>query len=106
MLEVRCALRLVLCGTSPLCLVRAVWLIMCGSRYERPAGLFITAFVYVVYLIALRYEGYVIRLRLYCSSTNPVYQAVHGHDLLYPRREGGFVQKGALNEPAAVFLSL
>ncbi|KAI0759607.1 phospholipid methyltransferase [Irpex lacteus] len=25
--------------------------------YERPAGLFITAFVYVVYLIALRYEG-------------------------------------------------
>jgi hypothetical protein len=26
-------------------------------RYERPAGLFITAYVYVIYLIALRFEG-------------------------------------------------
>lgn len=79
---------------------------MCGFRYERPAGLFITAFVYVVYLIALRYEGYVIRLRLCCSSTNLVYQTVHGHDLLYPCYEGSFVQKGALNEPTVVSLSL
>ncbi|KAI0790193.1 phospholipid methyltransferase [Irpex lacteus] len=34
------------------CTTHGVWF-----RYERPAGLFITAFVYVVYLIALRYEG-------------------------------------------------
>jgi phosphatidylethanolamine N-methyltransferase len=27
-------------------------------RYERPAGLLITAYVYLVYVIALRYEGY------------------------------------------------
>jgi phosphatidylethanolamine N-methyltransferase len=26
-------------------------------RYERPAGLLITAYVYLVYVIALRYEG-------------------------------------------------
>lgn len=28
-------------------------------RYERPAGLLVTLFVYIVYVIALRYEGYV-----------------------------------------------
>ena len=28
-------------------------------RYERPAGLFITLYVYIVYLIALRFEGLV-----------------------------------------------
>lgn len=39
------------------CTPHGVWF-----RYERPAGLFITAFVYVVYLIALRYEGYVINV--------------------------------------------
>ncbi|KAI6102834.1 hypothetical protein F5141DRAFT_1240369 [Pisolithus sp. B1] len=27
------------------------------NRYERPAGLLITLYVYIVYLIALRYEG-------------------------------------------------
>jgi hypothetical protein len=26
-------------------------------RYERPAGLLITLYVYIVYIIALRYEG-------------------------------------------------
>lgn len=26
-------------------------------RYEKPAGLLITAYVYIVYLIALRFEG-------------------------------------------------
>ena len=26
-------------------------------RYERPAGLLITVYVYIVYLIALRFEG-------------------------------------------------
>jgi hypothetical protein len=26
-------------------------------RYERPAGLFITVYVYIVYLVALRFEG-------------------------------------------------
>ena len=26
-------------------------------RYERPAGLLITLYVYIVYLIALRFEG-------------------------------------------------
>jgi phosphatidylethanolamine N-methyltransferase len=26
-------------------------------RYERPAGLIITAYVYIVYVIALKYEG-------------------------------------------------
>lgn len=30
------------------------------SRYERPAGLLITLYVYIVYVIALRYEGYVL----------------------------------------------
>ena len=29
-------------------------------RYERPAGLFITVYVYIVYLIALRFEGCVL----------------------------------------------
>jgi len=29
-------------------------------RYERPAGLFITIYVYIVYLIALRFEGCVV----------------------------------------------
>jgi len=31
-------------------------------RYERPAGLLITFYVYIVYVIALRYEGYVLRM--------------------------------------------
>ena len=29
------------------------------NRYERPAGLFITGYVYIVYLMALRFEGQV-----------------------------------------------
>ena len=28
-----------------------------AHRYERPAGLLITLYVYIVYLIALRFEG-------------------------------------------------
>lgn len=31
-----------------------------GYRMERPAGLLITAYVYIVYIIALRFEGYVV----------------------------------------------
>ena len=27
------------------------------TRYERPAGLLITLYVYIVYIIALRFEG-------------------------------------------------
>lgn len=27
-------------------------------RLEKPAGLFISAYIYIVYLIALRFEGY------------------------------------------------
>lgn len=30
-----------------------------GQRHKRPAGLFLTAIVWIVYSIALRYEGYV-----------------------------------------------
>jgi len=36
-------------------------------RYERPAGLFITVYVYIVYLIALRFEGCVL---IYLASLN------------------------------------
>jgi hypothetical protein len=37
-------------------LVQNVFLTPC--RYERPGGLLITVYVYLVYVIALRYEGY------------------------------------------------
>jgi hypothetical protein len=32
---------------------------MMRHRYERPAGLFITFYVYIVYVVALRFEGWV-----------------------------------------------
>ena len=46
-------------------------------RYERPVGLLITLYVYIVYLIALRFEGYVvflpgsIRLTDSCAVRSP-----------------------------------
>jgi len=33
------------------------WPSLTLARHERPAGLFITAYVYIAYKIALRYEG-------------------------------------------------
>jgi len=42
-------------------------------RYERPAGLLITFYVYIVYVIALRYEGYVLRmLRFFGINVSPI----------------------------------
>lgn len=70
------------------------------GRYERPAGLLITAYVYIVYVIALRFEGYVFYLypRTFCTDRT---QTLHGHDLLIPRvrepEERG-EQEGALNQ--------
>lgn len=35
------------------------------NRYERPAGLFITLYVYIIYVIALRFEGSVVLLDVF-----------------------------------------
>ncbi|KAF8153927.1 phospholipid methyltransferase-domain-containing protein [Crassisporium funariophilum] len=54
--------------------------------YERPAGLFITVYVYIVYLIALRFEGCV----SYCSATTLLSLIVFRYrpftDMIYTRR--------------------
>ena len=51
-------------------------------RYEKPAGLLVTGYVYIVYLIALRFEGYVLVVDLLSDLTllYPL-QPFHGHDL-------------------------
>ena len=41
-------------------------------RYESPAGLFITIYVYVMYIIALRYEGYVLSPYFLMHSSSPL----------------------------------
>lgn len=46
-----------------------------AGRFERPAGLFITFYVYIVYLIALRFEGYDI---VFMNLTQPVYSVLSG----------------------------
>jgi hypothetical protein len=55
--------------------------------YERPAGLVITAYVYIVYVIALRYEGYVtFSFRRRNEGTHwRLLKTVHGYDLLQAR---------------------
>lgn len=58
--------------------------------YERPAGLLVTAYVYVVYLLALKYEGCVcfsgclFLVRVVLISWVFDLQALDGHDLLRP----------------------
>ncbi|KAI9463480.1 phospholipid methyltransferase-domain-containing protein [Boletus coccyginus] len=43
---------------STLCFSATALVAQCvGWRYERPAGLLITLYVYVVYIVALRFEG-------------------------------------------------
>ena len=49
-------------------------------RYERPAGLLVTLFVHIVYMIALKFEGYVVPpyiVALFADDT----KTVHRHDL-------------------------
>jgi methylene-fatty-acyl-phospholipid synthase len=48
-------------------------------RYERPAGLFITPYVYIVYIVALRFEGYV-------DTVNSRINADGRRPLIYSRR--------------------
>jgi|SRR6266850_1709482 len=50
-------------------------------RYERPAGLLVTSYVHVVYMIALRFEGYAVSLAL--SHSADAAKAIHRHDLLH-----------------------
>jgi methylene-fatty-acyl-phospholipid synthase len=52
-------------------------------RYERPAGLFITVYVYIVYLIALRFEGCVL-LKLIISR--PLIFSSPFTDMIYSKR--------------------
>lgn len=40
------------------------------GRYERPAGLLITLYVYIVYIIALRFEGYVVHVSRQVADTD------------------------------------
>ena len=69
---VRCVSLAQLCGTC----IHYHGLIEANTflshRYESPAGLFITIYVYVMYVIALRYEGYVL----------PPYFSMHSSSLL------------------------
>ncbi len=45
-------------ASSPsLCFVLRSLELLAHPRYERPAGLLITLYVYIVYVIALRFEG-------------------------------------------------
>jgi len=51
-------------------------------RYERPAGLLITLYVYVVYTVALKFEGCAASFRHRRARFADAAQAVHQHDLL------------------------
>jgi Phospholipid methyltransferase len=48
--------------------------------FERPAGLLITAYVYIVYIIALRYEGCVFYWP-FAGIVLTMPQAIYRHDL-------------------------
>lgn len=48
-----------------------------GYRETSPAGLFITLYVYIVYIIALRFEGYVIQPCRKISCSFLPFQALH-----------------------------
>ena len=71
-----------------------------AARYERPAGLLITAYVYIVYLIALRFEGCVGQFlcqRIGADVSTP--QPLHGHDLLQARGEEVVVEGAWYAQP-------
>lgn len=50
--------------------------------YESPAGLCITLYVYIVYIIALRFEGYVLHIYFFWSPVSLTWQSIHGCYLL------------------------
>ena len=47
---------------------RGLGLTFHSCRYERPAGLLITLYVYIVYTIALKFEGYAVLLPILVHS--------------------------------------
>ncbi len=62
-----CAVVCVLHGFCGFCYVS--FLIVLLIRYERPAGLLLSLFVYIVYFIALRFEGCVFYLSFHSVSS-------------------------------------
>lgn len=55
----RCVLLELPCGMCPFVqsLIESVLTELKYHRYESPAGLLITLYVYIVYIVALRFEG-------------------------------------------------
>ena len=64
-------------------------------RYEKPAGLFVTFYVYIVYLVALRFEGYAVTNCQVCYWISSVHSRPFT-DKIYSKREAERANVNAL----------